>query len=190
MSQDELRDVLLEAIEDENLVDEFFDRVEKANEAAQTRIARANTTVESTDEEAPADEAVDEEVVVDEAIEDDVEEIEEEIEEEEEEIEEEDLEIVLDETFVHDLATSQEFVDAVRTAVEHVLDGFKNDLENRFRAIEEEQEQEREWTQDKPVRTKRAVYRPREKADVNTTAVVVKNTLEETANDSLDEIFS
>lgn len=199
MDRDELRNAILDLIDDETLVDSFLDRVDSANETAMTRIARANTesTEESTDE-TPVEETVEDEDTVDEVdadvVEEDVveEDTEEDVEvvetEDDETVDEGDIEIVLDETFVHDLVASPEFTRALRGIVDRAVEGLKAELETRFRGLETVQQEEREWQQDTPARKQRGVvsYRPRSPEQE---ANAEPQTMAEQAADSVGEIF-
>lgn len=198
MGELDLRNALLE-LYPEDLVDEFLDRVATANQSAMTRIARAKTVVST--EETPVEEEVERTVeaevveeVVAEVIEEVVEEVEQEVEQEveAEELveEEEDTVIELGETFVADLVGSQEFMAALRSAIQPIIDEFKRELIGRMTVVEETVKEEREWVQDKPARTKRAVvsYRAQNAPDVAVEAPVAR-TYKDIAAENVNKIF-
>lgn len=197
MGEQDLRNALLE-LYPEDLVDEFLDRVTAANQSAMTRIARAKTVVST--EETPVEEVVERTVedVVEDVVEvEEVQEVEavvvEETEQEveaEEPVEEQDTVIELDETFVADLVGSPEFEAALRTAIQPIIDEFKQELIGRMTVVEETVKEEREWVQDKPARTKRAVvsYRAQNAPDVVVEAPVTR-TYKDIAAENVNKIF-
>lgn len=205
MGEIELRNALLE-LYPENLVDEFLDRVNTANQSAMTRIARAKTVVSTeTPVEAEVErtvEAVEEVVEVEEV--ESVEEVVVEVEtvtdvvavevEEVVEVEEEEEETVieLDETFVTDLVGSPEFTAALRTAMQPIIEEFKKEIVSRMAVVEETVKAEQEWVQDKPARTKRAVVSYRAQ-NASTEEVVVEKpvarTYQDIAKENVNKIF-
>jgi hypothetical protein len=195
-----LRDALLDLVDDEGLVDDFLHRVDEANEVAATRIARSTDTstetpgevVEEEEEEEEEEDETEESEETEETEESEEEESEvEETEEEEEEVDE--VQIILDDNFVTDLARSTEFQAAVATAVEVEINRLRTELENRFRALEETVEEEREWNQDVPARTKRAIvsFRARTTVEGDDDAAVSNGhtTHADVAESSISEIF-
>jgi hypothetical protein len=159
MPQDELYAALLE-LYPEDLVEDFLERVDKANESAMTRIARSTN--------APVEEVVeqDEEVEVVEDVEDE---------------EDEDTTIELDENFVTDLVGSEEFVEGMRTVLTGLLAEFRQEIDERFRALTEREA-------DVPARAKRTVvsYRPRTQADAGD---IKPRSLSEIAEENVADIF-
>jgi hypothetical protein len=201
-----LRDALLDLVDDEGLVDDFLHRVDEANEVAATRIARSTDTstetpgevVEEEEEEEEEEDETEENEETEETEENEEEESEVEETEEEEEVETEEeevdeVQIILDDNFVTDLARSTEFQAAVATAVEVEINRLRTELENRFRALEETVEEEREWNQDVPARTKRAIvsFRARTTVEGDDDAAVSNGhtTHADVAESSISEIF-
>jgi hypothetical protein len=194
-----LRDALLDLVDDEGLVDDFLHRVDEANEVAATRIARSTDTstetpgevVEEEEEEEEEEDETEENEETEETEENEEEESEVEETEEEEEVDE--VQIILDDNFVTDLARSTEFQAAVATAVEVEINRLRTELENRFRALEETVEEEREWNQDVPARTKRAIvsFRARTTVEGDDDAAVSNGhtTHADVAESSISEIF-
>lgn len=183
---EQIRSELLDLFDgDEAYVDEFLQGVSEKNAMALLRVARslvvnrstqsAETEEESVEEVEEDADSVEAEETVEESVEEDTGEAEEEVEanaevEEEEEVEEETEEaeeevvnVELGETFVRDLVGSPEFRSILTAAISEEFSKFTAAFEERMRSVEETVEEEREWIQDVPKRTKRAVvsYRPR-----------------------------
>jgi hypothetical protein len=190
MESTELRKRLLELFDgNEPQIDEFLRTVEQANLSASGRISRSieDAVTEEVVEEVQAEqvEQVEEEVQAEEVQAEEAEVIEVQTEEATEE-----TEIVLGETFVRDLFSSEEFQNALSSALNERL----GRLEQRINALQVEQEQTREWVEDVPVAAKtkrRAVvsYRPRAVAAEANGSSEQHKTYADRAAETISEIF-
>ena len=152
----DLRDVLLDVLPDESLVDEFLAKVEGTNGQARTRIARA---VESTTEEVETlAETVEEEEVTVDVIE--AEDVDVDVEEEVVEVESTEVEYELGEEFVSDVTSGVLGNETFRAFVEGLVSTLRTEFEDKYRSLDERLQDKVEAVEDTPSRNKRAVVKP------------------------------
>lgn len=204
---EEIRSELLNLFDgDEAYVDEFLQDVNEKNAMALLRVARSLIVNRSTataedvvvGEEVIEEESVETEETVEEETVAEVEEVheadetEEEVEVVEVEAEEEVVNYELGPDFVNDLVGSQEFRSVLTAVISEEFSKFSTAFEERMRSVETAVVEEKEWIQDVPVRTKRAIvsYRPRSENGNNGTGNVKQpQSYEDIASETVANIF-
>lgn len=184
----EVKEALLQLFNgDESLIEEFEEKVGRANSIAMTRISRSVETEEASGDDAPEEEerqTTEQEQEVEEEV------VEEEVEQEQEVEEEEIVEIELGETFVADLVGSEEF----RSALEQMVAQKFAQYEQRMAQLETQVVENREWVDDAPAAKpkKRAVvsYRARNVEEDDAGVQVERKNFADVASETLDSIFS
>lgn len=209
---EEIRSELLNLFDgDEAYVNEFLQDVNEKNAMALLRVARSllvnrSTATEEVEVEAVAEveavveeesveteETVEEETVA-EAVEDAGDtEVEEEGEAvaEDATVEEDVVNYELGAEFVNDLVGSQEFRSVLTAAISEEFAKFSTAFEERMRSVETAVEEEKEWIQDVPKRTKRAIvsYRPRAVKSEENGGVARPESYESIAAETVANIF-
>lgn len=203
---EEIRSELLNLFDgDEAYVNEFLQDVNEKNAMALLRVARSLLVNRSTateevevevvveEESVETEETVEEETVaetVEDAGDTEVEEAGEAV-AEDATVEEEVVNYELGAEFVNDLVGSQEFRSVLTAAISEEFAKFSTAFEERMRSVETAVEEEKEWIQDVPKRTKRAIvsYRPRAVKSEENGGVARPESYESIAAETVANIF-